>query len=134
MICRQLRYGNFVMTGKVESVAFEICASGITHDSLSRDIVAGHCEWSHVEPIPLTEEWLVKFGFVETVSASGLFYNVNIGVEKDGGGWSWSFRQVHIELGKRTSTFYHHILQIQYVHQLQNLYFALTGEELTLKQ
>jgi hypothetical protein len=103
------------MTGKVESVAFEICASGITHDSLSGDIVAGHCEWSHVEPIPLTEEWLVKFGFKPLV--------------KD-----WQIKGLIIHARKRGFVVNNRIPILKTVHQLQNLYFALTGEELTLKQ
>lgn len=71
------------------------------------------------EPIPLTEEWLLRFGF-----------------EKDRSGYrlddinSLSFSENYIVcwhdkvLG---------IKQIEYVHQLQNLYFTLTGEELTIK-
>ncbi len=70
-------------------------------------------------PIPLTDEWLIKFGFEDSSS---------FGVE-------------YYELGKITicqSDCLAYIedlngVEIKHVHQLQNLYFALTGEEFTLQ-
>ena len=76
-------------------------------------------------PIPLTEEWLVKFGFERT-------------------SYGRQFKGFHLEAGSRvistdvlSSFCFEQIpdkkyLRITYVHQLQNLYFALTNEELTL--
>ena len=71
------------------------------------------------QPIPLTEEWLLKFGF-ETKDK--VFWDVgNFRVGQDRwGGYDYVNRRVDIDL--------------KYVHQLQNLYFALTGEELTIKE
>ena len=79
-------------------------------------------------PIKITEEWLLKFGFEDI---TGVDYILHIDVDfklilipadafypqidkADDVGWS------SISLNK-----------IEYIHQLQNLYFALTGEELT---
>jgi predicted GNAT superfamily acetyltransferase len=73
-------------------------------------------------PIELTEEWLVKFGFESNNSSSNFLtyynerYDYRIEIYQDGDVWFDELRK------------------IQHVHQLQNLYFALTGEELTLKQ
>lgn len=77
------------------------------------------------KPIPLTEEWLVKLGFEsqKTSHTDRMVY--------------WS-RCITIEYLKSGSVWIT-ILGIKrkdwnicrYVHQLQNLYFALTGEELT---
>jgi hypothetical protein len=71
-------------------------------------------------PIPLTEEWLLKFGFYKNIDTE-LF-------EKGG---------FQIEISVLKCLFYlpefgdwHK--EIEYVHQLQNLWFALTGEELTI--
>jgi hypothetical protein len=78
------------------------------------------------EGIPLTEEWLLKFGFD--------FYQ-NIGARK-----FMNFGNLIIETNahKDIPVYYTEqrelICIIKYVHQLQNLYFALTGEELTIKQ
>jgi hypothetical protein len=78
------------------------------------------------EPIPLTEEWLLKFGFD--------FYQ-NIGSRK-----FMNFGNLIIETNahKDIPVYYTEqrelICIIKYVHQLQNLYFALTSEDLTIKQ
>ena len=73
------------------------------------------------EPIPLTEEWLVKFGFLlDLHHHRRLTYSLNriTTYMQDGIFWCdilWD------------------CLEIKHVHQLQNLYFALTNEELTIK-
>lgn len=83
------------------------------------------------EPIPLTEEWMLKFGFViryfNQDETKPLFWKVE--------------KNRHIDIyPHKEHNFYFFINSIQmstplkYVHQLQNLYFALTGEELTVKQ
>lgn len=74
-----------------------------------------------IQPIPLTEEWLENFGF-ECASHSGgnsIYYSIG----DFGGELLDGFFQL---------TWYE-FAPCQYVHQLQNLYFALTGEELELK-
>jgi hypothetical protein len=73
------------------------------------------------EPIPLTEEWLLKFGFERK---GNQFYNL------------LKYSEVEILIRDNFWTcdgivFSLHCLE--YVHQLQNLYFALTGEELTIQ-
>jgi hypothetical protein len=68
-----------------------------------------------VKPIPLTEEWLEKFGF-EYSDLNG-----------DSGLWKIPPFQIY---GKYNQFIYDYRLDVNYVHQLQNLYFALTGQEL----
>jgi hypothetical protein len=63
--------------------------------------------------IPLTEEWLVNFGFEQ--STESIFKKNGILIISD--------VIFEVFLGSV-------IVKLQYVHQLQNLYFALTGEEL----
>lgn len=78
------------------------------------------------EPIPLIEEWLLKFGFE---FAFGQAY-IPLGDDNDG----------HLLKDPKLGWILDDIegfqipLQPKYVHQLQNLYFALTGNELTIKQ
>jgi hypothetical protein len=72
-------------------------------------------------PIPLTEEWLLKFGFTrkEYIMLGEIHFDYclnNLSIELQNQ-WIY-FKKVQIE---RKSLF---------VHELQNLYFALTGEEL----
>lgn len=69
---------------------------------------------SYLEPIPLTEDWLIKFGFKDSQKTEGhLLFN-------------WYSDHIGIKgmLGMVKP------YKCRYVHQLQNLYFALTGEEL----
>lgn len=71
--------------------------------------------------ITLTEEWLVKFGF-----------------EYNGMGYHSPDSKIYYNSDHKKLYFVvpsnYNLSNIQYVHQLQNLYFALTGEELELKQ
>ena len=64
------------------------------------------------KPIPLTEEWLVKFGFEmkrKTFYEFGIYL---IGMKNN----RWYFITSGIAE-----------IELNHVHQLQNLYFALTG-------
>lgn len=82
------------------------------------------CTIDALEPIPITEKWLVKLGFETQMSwtyrkhIEGNNYLVYYLGEK---GWSIN--------NKPYSDF-----KCKYVHTLQNLYFALTGQELTIKK
>lgn len=78
------------------------------------------------KPIPLTEELLLKFGFEEYGDIHDNF------MYKD---WIWySLNEKCLDIRRGESHPWTLIpLSIKYVHQLQNLYFALTGEELTIK-
>lgn len=69
-------------------------------------------------PIPLTEEILIKAGFKEEYD--GWVFSKTIFITKDDDGW-------HV------GNFGFFINSIQYLHQLQNLYFALTGEEIKIE-
>jgi hypothetical protein len=80
------------------------------------------------ESIPLTEEWLVKLGGKKHVQygaewSIGSSNKQSICIEFDNDGCYFTAGE-----GMYLST------NIKYVHQLQNLYFALTGEELIIKQ
>ena len=82
---------------------------------------------NNLKPIPITEECLIKFGFYET-SRYGKYLEFNINQEQS----------LRLPICKHSEKDFWYVLRgsvkIQYVHQLQNLYFALTGEELTLKE
>ena len=83
-----------------------------------------------IEPIPLTEEWLLKFGFrKKTTDYIEQYFKDNYFIEDLTVipiSHSFVFRK---EIDKRFSAL---IADLIYVHQLQNLYFALTGTELQL--
>ena len=80
-----------------------------------------YTDCSIYDPIPLTEEWLLRFGFK-------CFDIDEIGTYKKG-----VFVLVPNAKTHFTCTYSGRMLRfITCVHQLQNLYFALTGQELTI--
>jgi hypothetical protein len=101
--------------------------SGITKEDFiieAHDIVniSGGFDNGKVQPIPLTEEWLVKFGFVK--NNSGFYEQKRFTYHPE---YGWKILSQWIKG-------WVNVAEIKYVHQLQNLYFALTGEELKQEQ
>lgn len=80
-----------------------------------------HAAYRMLYPIPLTEERLLRCGFEK----AGIYYCM--GGNEDGG----------IVLKLNDSMYFPIItsfgIGIKYLHQLQNLYFALKGKELEVK-
>lgn len=122
MNAKELRIGNLVNTTK------GVAKIGIIDESINGEfcgIVSNDDESIYmrlpydgeIQPIPLTEEWLLKFGF-NKFPASNLW-------DRD------DFWTLYYSTEKKKWIFDHLEMSIKYVHQLQNLYFALTGEELT---
>lgn len=74
--------------------------------------------------VSLTEEWLLKFGFKDRGNREGP--GKRIGNFQIFHSFEAPFEYWH-ELSSNNN-------KIKYVHQLQNLYFALTGEELNIKE
>jgi len=78
-----------------------------------------------VLPIPLTEEWLLKFGFKRLESpapeihpyADYIKYDIVI---------SMPYFEFSYSYGDSSRV-------LKYVHELMNLYYTLTGEELEIK-
>ena len=130
MKASELRIGNLVnhTTGQCKVVGFygEIFrAENINKIELKSNVF-------NLQPIPLTEEWLLKFGF-EKIKDFNVYINV------------WELKgfmvslgeyiNIHVDWADDGADNYHSIVVYEelYVHTLQNLYFALTNEELILK-
>ena len=109
----ELRIGNFV-----NQIGFSV-QDGYPPNYKKLDQIkeAKQIDFSvYMEPIPLTEEWLLKFGFI---------------IHEDGYITCPNGRQWILHLDNEFEFEALNIIVI-YVHQLQNLYFALTGEELII--
>lgn len=83
----------------------------------------------YYKPIPITEEWLLKFGFDKTHDKQ---WSERLPTELD---FLFSKDDCHIAKAKDIDGFAicnydYYGIDIDYVHQLQNLYFALKGKEL----
>jgi hypothetical protein len=87
-----------------------------------------HVNGCWAEPIPLTEDWLKRFGFEkdEEYDEGGLVdYRMMLMWHSLEFVSFWNSEDLKGVNQPQTG------VDVEYVHQLQNLYFALTGEELT---
>ena len=105
MTANELRIGNLILD-EDSNIMYRVDLN------FFHDLSLGGFLMDDLIPIPLTEEWLVKFGF-ENKTKTFVLNNISIKQQTKG-------------------YFFYLSIMIQYVHQLQNLYFALTGEELKI--
>lgn len=126
---RELRIGNLIyeesavlagnnMLQKVKSISEDTI--GVESDLLGVKLTRPQ----YCSPIPLTPEILKKAGWIVVDQGSGEYW--------------WNERAIwfHIiknkEVGNLFANFNGNAVYIKYVHQLQNLYFALTQTEITI--
>jgi hypothetical protein len=116
MKANELRIGNLVLD---YGIITEINGFLITR---LEEINRQHKIVVNISPIPLTEEWMTKLGFSLKEDNQENEY----------------FEKGHVKLifFRNSHKTFHVIFgtDIYHVHQLQNLYFALTGEELQYTQ
>jgi len=131
MKAQELRIGNYVngiysegeFIGEVLTVDLEGCL--IDTNSIG---IYDLTSLKNIKPIPLTEKWLVKFGF-EKVREDAFDIQYKYFLENKN-----TFRVIGKSVSIRSGLSGITIsTNIEHVHQLQNLYFALTGEELKTK-
>jgi len=116
MKAQELRLGNLILP------AHDLDGKYITVASIEEDCINTYSpEANHYSGIPLTEEWLLKFGFEKTLP------HIKGSVLKDE--YDKSFVRVSNRLGQFD---FHGATKLDYVHQLQNLFFTLTGQELKI--
>lgn len=127
----ELRLGNIVSVNK----GFEMYVSAIFKDTVYLDFEGNQGDvWEEKEEdvflVPLTQEHLLNFGF-EAKSHYDNFILNSFEVSST----------VRVISTNKRSCFYLSLtedsifnIKIDTVHQLQNLYFALTNEELTIKK
>jgi len=136
MKAEQLRIGNWVIgrhCGFTKEVqVFELNSQEIRHtDNKQNPIGILSCD-----PIPLTADWLQKFGFstkdykpgyigIDVRSDSGMIIDFVLTNPHFMGPWQNSYA---FDLSANR------FIEVEYVHQLQNLFFAINGVELRLVQ
>ena len=115
-----LRIGNYAFTYKPEMFGI-IKAISATRDGTVY-LEVGFIKYpnlpcNQLEPIPLTPEILEKCGFEKLNSGNRRFNKIVLMCESVS---NYLLKDIPLT-------------PIRYLHQLQNLYFALTGEELEVK-
>lgn len=108
MKIEELRYGN-----KIIYIDKEVSVD--EHLFVDYSSSGGYCEL-YFKPIPITEEWLKRFGFKEGKKGP---FAIDMIPDKLFISMDWEDPEEGIRVPKP-----------KFVHQLQNLYFAITGEEL----
>lgn len=121
MQARELRIGNLVnvkyddgnQPEKVKEIKIDAIQYILSTDR-QKDLKKGRAT-----PIPITEIWITRLGFYSNM-------------------FNWQFGDWRIsKIEDRFNVGYNALIlvrDIKYVHQLQNLFFAITGTELKLKQ
>jgi hypothetical protein len=135
MNATELRIGNLVNYYN-ENIIFEVIGIdklGLIVKSLHTNeiLIEDEETWIELdqfEPISLTEEWLFKFGFEKNaIDRETVIFNQINSTEKL---QLFNGRIIYSILG--VSQYEWSEAKILMVHQLQNLYFALTGKELKI--
>jgi hypothetical protein len=127
----ELRIGNLFITPLHDNPG-SVVGIDSTSDSVELQDEGGFEEttFASLIPIPLTEEWLLKFGFWKrdesNVWRCSRIIDSNYCIHQTGMKYPFDIRIDHSN--------HQYITTPKFVHQLQNLYFALTGEELIIKQ
>lgn len=120
----ELRIGNLFLDSKTNLIV-EInminslhIQTGVTRH---QDKELYHLRFDELTPIPLTSEWMKDFGFETDSDYSDCFHN-DIAIYA---GDTFTYNASYFE--------HDNLIEIKYVHELQNLYYELTKEELILK-
>jgi hypothetical protein len=119
----ELRIGNLLRdkVTKTELRVIKLTEQDIVTYVIDRSMFPLQDGWG-IEPIPLTEERLMEFGAKELKPKRGVLKE-------------FVLKTIRIEMSNNGNFYYKNSkLILESVHQLQNLYFALKGEELTFKQ
>lgn len=130
----ELRIGNLINVLNPNTDVWNIEATKGKTIMILQEKKGHHLLINNLKPIPLTEEWLLKFGFEETNAKENLDREWCVDYEIENCNFI-------INYNKTLNIFYFSFsnginwinIEIYYIHQLQNLYFALTNEELEIK-
>lgn len=116
MEANELRIGNLIYAPSgVEKYVFGTRYKTILYTAHLEDPTYGEAYDYQCEPIPLTEQWLLKFGF-ELIKNQ-----------------CYGFKNRLFFISDSKIYDYGSDTLIEYVHKLQNFIFALTNQELEIK-
>lgn len=125
----ELRIGNWVT---YENTQFQVWSEITKYSVDLDDLLTRHVKaasYDEIKPTPLTPEILEKCGFVKKNGIDEIV-RYAFGLNPITHDWiiflNWPD-------GKKYPFYRNGYHEINYLHQLQNLYFSLTGEELTFK-
>lgn len=126
METREFRIGNTIIDyyGVINTI------SSILEDGTIMFYNDDRCHISKCNPIELTEELLLKYGFVAE-SVHNNFIKNGIEISSSQKSCNTNERFIFYLDGEIPDSFK---IRIEFIHQLQNIVFALTGQELDVSQ
>lgn len=122
---KELRIGSRIR--QIVKTDCGICYGDISCTEDFLEVLFAARDYENYDPIPLTPEILIKCGFI---ARSEYFVKVDSLLLQFDSTWWWTNAwevESFYEFESLTKW-----QEIQHLHQLQNLYFALTGKELTV--
>lgn len=147
MIAKQeLRYGNYVMPlkdnfyGEYKDEPCQVNSIEYRGINAWQDMGAsGNLSYSEIDPIRLTDEWLLKLGFKrESIDDKwGRVFrlkNCNYFLRVVNFSRPIDTAQMGFQLEYSDDSNWFAIKRIDYIHTLQNVIFEVTGIELTIKE
>lgn len=132
---QELRIGNLVCYNDKVVTVKEITKHNIGYHTEPYEMRMNYARLREIEPIPITEEWLAKIGFI--LPEHKEFYVMccingkdnSIRLTRYFNLWNAEIFASHPEV-----VMLEHIIKgLRFVHQLQNAYYLLTGNELEIK-
>jgi hypothetical protein len=122
----ELRIGNVIM---YEEASFDINSESVKSISQLKVTAVkslptkekGEQFYKDIKPVPLDKKWLLKFGF-EIYKYRANTFGLN--------GYSFDLDKMSLHNDLPADCNKINEIDLKYIHQLQNLYFALTGNDL----
>lgn len=126
----ELRIGNYIQNDFSPSLVFQVdmlYLEGIIKVGYSGNNIKAVGQIDLLKPVKLTKDWLINFGYVrDNFLEQWMHKDDGVGIII-----SESDKKNNDEISFFIE-FYYCFVQLESVHQLQNIYFALTGKELTI--
>ena len=118
ILASDLRIGNWSYYPHLKGIRlyFFDKVRAIDSNSFSLEHDYGAMSIESFKPIDFSNQWLDRFGF-EKRENSTWWHKGNFTYWQDQNTWYWRMEAINPDLTK-------------YVHQIQNLYYSLTGEEI----
>lgn len=126
MITKQeLRIGNYVCRGLSDETRI---VEAITGQGVYLINAFAATLFEDIKPIPITEEWLLKLGFGKCEEHT-LSKDISERLEVV---YDWHFKILYLMISSPHSEEQAALTHIEHVHELQNFWYSLTTEELTI--
>ena|SRR6185312_6761148 len=142
MKATELRIGNIINTKQfgIQTITGIICGSQVSVIHFSKTDHKLHCALFLCDPVPLTPERLETYGFIQVENYfNGLMEEYVLSMPVKGSNKNEIYyyfphtKQNTTPFGRYAVNGYHGSNNFVYEHELQNIYFSLTGEELKEK-